>query len=331
MHGKKIKGMSMKGNTEKIINGDFYCERRKNMKRLKRVIIGALAAGAVVLAPAAASGSIGVESVYASTEATTSTARSNPTRIALNTGYIGTLRGSSEYYFVFKTDDVKSDYILYLQNNSASSHFVDFRVLQRSTGNVLNIKTTQGLDERVLPGGSHTCKIRKEDLKPNSDYIVRISSANSMFGNNYKYRLQINHTMLGKYVSLNQSGKWVFYNAGRQDMSYTGVARSTTGNWVFVKKGVFNPSYTGVARSTTGNWVYVKNGRYYTKATGVARSTTGNFVYVRNGRFYTKYTGLARSLVSGDIVYVKNGRYYPSYNGKAVYNGKTYTVRNGRV
>ena len=129
-------------------------------------------------------------------------------------------------------------------------------------------------------------------------------------------------------------GSWIFVKRGVFDRSYTGVARSTTGNWVFAKNGRYDDSYTGVAKSTTGNWVYVVKGRFSTnaqKATGVARSTTGNYVYVKNGRFRSSYTGLAKSLNTGDIVYVKNGRYDTRYNGKAVYNGRTYNVRNGRA
>ena len=67
------------------------------------------------------------------------------------------------------------------------------------------------------------------------------------------------------------------------------------------------------------------------KTTGVARSVKGSFLYVRNGRFVETFTGLAKSLTTGDIVYVTNGRYDSKFNGKARFEGKEYTVKNGRV
>ena len=130
------------------------------------------------------------------------------------------------------------------------------------------------------------------------------------------------------------TGNWVYVKNGQFNTSFTGVARSTTGNWIFVKNGRFTPSFTGVALSTTGNWIFVRNGRVSEgskNTTGVARSITGNYVYVYKGYFTDNYTGLARSITTGDIVFVTKGRYDTKYNGSAIFEGKTYTVKNGRA
>ena len=131
-------------------------------------------------------------------------------------------------------------------------------------------------------------------------------------------------------VAKSTNNNWIFVRNGKYDTSYTGVAKSTNGNWVFVKKGRYDTSYTGVAQSTTGNWVFVKNGRYDTSFTGVAQSTTGNWVYVKNGRYNTSVTGVEKS-INGNWVFVKAGRYDTSFSGVAKSSeGKWMYVKNGR-
>ena len=272
----------------------------KGRKLFAGIAIGSIAA----VMPVTAVTAINANEVRAEV---TASSNSKLSRIFLNNTYQKTIRGSSAAYYVFKTTDVKSDYNLLLQNDRYSSQAVGFQVYERKSGEYLNIKTTEGLDVRTLPGNSYSCTLQKTHLKANTEYIIRIFSASSVFGDYYRFRLNISHVLQGKRVNRSENGKWVFYNNGKADYSYTGVAHSTTGNWVFVKNGIFTSSYTGVARSTTGNWVYVKNGKFYTGFTGLAKSTTGN------------------------IVYVKKGRFYPKYNGTAKYNGKYYTVRNGKV
>ena len=48
------------------------------------------------------------------------------------------------------------------------------------------------------------------------------------------------------------------------------------------------------------------------------------------GNYDTSYTGLAKAL-SGSIYYVTKGKFDTSFNGTAVYNGVTYTVKNGKA
>ena len=151
-----------------------------------------------------------------------------------------------------------------------------------------------------------------------------------------KWRYCYNGYFSSSYTGVAQSttGNWVYVKNGEFNTSFTGVVRSTTGNWVFVNNGRFTPSFTGVAKSSTGNWLFVKNGRVSEASkntTGVARSITGGYVYVYKGYYNEKYTGLARSITTGDIVYVTRGRYDTTFNGTARFEGKNYTVKNGRA
>ncbi len=150
-------------------------------------------------------------------------------------------------------------------------------------------------------------------------------------------------------------GKWYFVRDGRQDKTYTGLAYNrSNGGWFYARNGVYDNTYTGLAKSTNGKFYNVLKGRWDTSYTGFAKYTDGKWYFVRDGRqdktytglaynrsnggwFYARngvydntYTGISKS-TNGKLYYVKKGWWDTSYSGKANYNGKTYTVKQGRV
>ena len=149
------------------------------------------------------------------------------------------------------------------------------------------------------------------------------------------------------------NGQWVYLKKGKQDTTFTGLAKAASGKWYHVTKGKYNPTYTGLSRAASGKWYYVKKGKYDTSFTGLAKApsgkwyhvtkgkydstytglskaASGKWYYVRKGKYDTSYTGLAKA-PSGKLYYVTKGKYNTKYNGKAIYNNKQYTVVNGRV
>ena len=57
----------------------------------------------------------------------------------------------------------------------------------------------------------------------------------------------------------NKDGNWYYYNDGRVDTGYTGLAKNKNG-WFYVRNGKVDFKRTGLEKNEHG-WFYVKNGR----------------------------------------------------------------------
>lgn len=133
-------------------------------------------------------------------------------------------------------------------------------------------------------------------------------------------------TGLAKFINDN---KWYYVKNGVYT-SWTGLCKSATGKWYYVKDGSYDTSYTGMTQAASGKWYYVTKGNYDTSYTGMAQAPSGKWYYINKGNYDTSYTGLAKAL-SGKLYYVTKGVYDTKYNGTAVFNGVTYTVKNGNA
>ena len=125
------------------------------------------------------------------------------------------------------------------------------------------------------------------------------------------------------------SGSWYYVKDGKMQSNYTGLVKHTTGSWYYVVKGKIDYSATGLIKHVSGSRYYVVGGRMQSNYTGLVKHTTGSWYYVEKGKMMSNYTGLAKH-TSGTWYYVVNGKWNSSYNGTTVYNGKTYTVRQGK-
>ena len=140
-----------------------------------------------------------------------------------------------------------------------------------------------------------------------------------------KGKIDYSATGLIKHIS----GSWYYVKEGRMQSNYTGLVKHTTGSWYYVEKGKINYGKTGLIKHISGTWYYVVDGRMQSSYTGLVKHTTGSWYYVEKGKMMSNYTGLAKH-TNGTWYYVVNGKWNSSYNGTTVYNGKTYTVRQGK-
>ena len=140
-----------------------------------------------------------------------------------------------------------------------------------------------------------------------------------------KGKIDYSATGLIKHIS----GSWYYVKEGRMQSNYTGLVKHTTGSWYYVEKGKINYDKTGLIKHISGTWYYVVDGRMQSSYTGLVKHTTGSWYYVEKGKMMSNYTGLAKH-TNGTWYYVVNGKWNSSYNGTTVYNGKTYTVRQGK-
>ena len=108
----------------------------------------------------------------------------------------------------------------------------------------------------------------------------------------------------------NKDGNWYYYNDGRVDTGYTGLAKNKNG-WFYVRNGKVDFKRTGLEKNEHG-WFYVKNGKVDFGHTGLVQNDQG-WWYVEKGTITFKYNGL----VSNDqgIWYVRNSKVDFGYNG----------------
>ena len=127
-------------------------------------------------------------------------------------------------------------------------------------------------------------------------------------------------------------GLWAMYSNSKVDTSFNGLAKSTyNGNWYMVKNGYVDWGYTGFGQNpTTKKWYRVKDGRVDWTANSIYKKPeTGTWFKTTDGRVTFKETGVFQN--ENGWWYVKNSWVDFNKNGKVKYNGKTYTVKNGRA
>lgn len=137
--------------------------------------------------------------------------------------------------------------------------------------------------------------------------------------------MQSNYTGLARH----STGSWYYIKNGVVQHGVTGLVKHVSGSWYYVKDGRMQSNFNGLVKHTTGSWYYVKAGKVQHNYTGMAKHTTGSWYYIKNGRMQNNYTGLAKH-TSGTWYYVVKGKWNSSYNGVVTYNGKYYTVKNGK-
>lgn len=122
---------------------------------------------------------------------------------------------------------------------------------------------------------------------------------------------------------------WWYVKEGKVT-EITSVEKTSKGYWV-IQNGKVNTSFTGFASNANG-WWYAVNGKVTMKTTGIFKGTVDGVTgwwYVKNSKVQSSFTGIASN--ENGKWYVKNGQVQFDYSGKVVYNGKTYTIKNGKV
>ena len=193
----------------------------------------------------------------------------------------------------------------------------------------------------------------------NEDFTTmysRMMEANSRTG---KLKIATREDYTPGFTGIAQSAtnnQWYFYNDGKYDRSYSGIAQATNGRWYYVKNGKIDRTFTDkIAQATNGNWYYVKDGKPSTKFTGkiayatngnwyyctdgkpdlkatafIAQATNGEWYFVNKGKIDKTYTGITHA-TNGQFYYCKNGKLDRTYTGTYYQNGQYFNVRNGKV
>ena len=126
-------------------------------------------------------------------------------------------------------------------------------------------------------------------------------------------------------IAPNEYGWWRIVN-GKVDFSATGVYQNENG-WWYCRGGEVQFNYTGIKNNAYGWWRIV-NGKVDFSATGVYQNENG-WWYCKGGQVQFDFTGIASN--SNGRWYLSGGKVDFSKNGKITYQGKTYTIRNGKV
>jgi hypothetical protein len=125
-------------------------------------------------------------------------------------------------------------------------------------------------------------------------------------------------------VAKNDNGWWAIKN-GKVDFNFTGIAKNNYGSWYCVN-GKVNFNVSGLVKCSDGYW-YLQDGQVQFINT-VAKNANGWWA-VQNGKVNFNFTGIASN--ANGSWYCKGGQVQFDYNGKVTYNGKTYTIKGGKV
>ncbi len=130
-------------------------------------------------------------------------------------------------------------------------------------------------------------------------------------------------------VAKNKNGWW-YVEGGKVIFNYTGVSNYKNSNgWWYIKNGKVDFSANTVAKNKNG-WWYVTGGKVQFGYTGVANYKNANgWWYIKGGKVDFNFTGIAKN--KNGSWYVKGGKVQFGYSGKVTYNGKTYTIKGGKV
>ena len=99
--------------------------------------------------------------------------------------------------------------------------------------------------------------------------------------------------------------KWYYISNGKQNLKFEGFASNQNGTY-YCKNGVVQFITSIVKNPKDGKWYYINNGKQDLKFTGIAKNQNGSFL-------------------------VQKGVVNFNYNGKYSYNGRIYTIKNGKV
>ena len=121
-------------------------------------------------------------------------------------------------------------------------------------------------------------------------------------------------------------GKWAMYVDGVVDTDYTGIASNRYG-WWRVENGYVNFNAQSIYKNEFGWWkctdgkVTFKENEIYSNQYGWWKCTDSKVTFKETGIFKNKFGKW----------YCKDSKVDFNKNGKVKYNGKTYTVKNGKV
>lgn len=132
-------------------------------------------------------------------------------------------------------------------------------------------------------------------------------------------------TLNGKTYKATKTEKIYLFNK-----SFTGIKKYNNVLY-YVKNGIQYTSFTGFAKYGS-DWYYVEKGKVDTTKKDVLKGTVNGesgWWFIQKGKVNFNFTGIAKN--SNGSWYCKGGQVQLNYSGKITYNGKTYTIKNGKV
>ncbi len=163
----------------------------------------------------------------------------------------------------------------------------------------------------VLPAGTHYV------------YICYDYFGDSLHSEQVPYTFDITYEPAVETLKL-EDGVWKYYVDGKFSPQTTLVKYN--GVWFYVEDGIWNKDTTTLAKHRD-TWFYIKNGKWSSKPTTLINSGA-QWLYIKNGK-WSKTTTIVK--YSGKKFYVKDGIAQLDFSGKKKINGKTYTIKNGKV
>ncbi len=230
-------------------------------------------------------------------------------------------------WYFFEGDEIMSDYTGFADN-------------EHGTWYVENGKVTFAKNDVIKDEADGTWKYvvnskftEKDTVAKNSngwwrieDGIVNFSTTGVYQNENGWWYCKDGQVQFGYTgIQKNENGWWRIVG-GKVDFNATGVYQNELG-WWYCENGKVNFNYTGVKNNANG-WWRIESGKVNFSANGVYQNENG-WWKVENGKVNFNFTGIASN--SYGKWYCKDGKVDFSKNGKVTYQGKTYTIKAGKV
>ena len=129
-------------------------------------------------------------------------------------------------------------------------------------------------------------------------------------------------------VEKNSSGWWCIQK-GKVNFNYTGFAKNSSG-WWYCESGKVNFDKKDVLKGTVNGetaWWFVSGGKVQF-INSVEKNSLGWWC-IQNGKVNFNFTGIASNSLGS--WYCKGGQVQFGYSGTVNYNGKKYTIKDGKV
>ena len=121
-------------------------------------------------------------------------------------------------------------------------------------------------------------------------------------------------------------GNWYYYENGKINYSFNGLAENSSGLWK-IEKGKVNFGFKDLYQYD-GVWYYIEGGKVNFNYTGLTNSSYG-WWYIEKGIISFKYTNLVQ--YAGSWWYVQNSQITFKYDGLVSYGGSNWYIEDSKV
>lgn len=246
------------------------------------------------------------------------------------TGNFGiTLQGATGSVIDGNTVSNISEYGIYVRESaagvSATNVVIQNNIVSGGKAAIAARKATATSIKNNKTENSSVCSIYVADTCKNT-VVTGNTIGNELGVYDTTATISGNQGVVKKEVKQASDGKWYYYENGKINYSFTGLAENAYGWWK-IEKGKVNFGFNDLYQYN-GVWYYLEGGKVNFNFTGLTNSSYG-WWYIEKGVISFKYTNLVQ--YGGSWWYVQNSNITFKYDGVVNFNNATWYLENSKV